>query len=127
MVCNLQHFRPLESAFALRVETFNEFTILVLLSLQMGLTDFVPDAATRNKISFAYMGVTIINICANLALNLGQSLNLSRKRILRWWYKRMAEQLRATQVEIWDDAKEQHAAKLAQKQEERKTRRERIY
>ena len=91
MVCNLQHFRPLESSFALRVETANECTVLVLLSLLLCLTDFVPDAATRNEIGFAYMGVSLTNICLNLALVLYQSLKMSYKRILRWWYKRNAE------------------------------------
>ena len=64
----MQHFRPLESSFALRVETANECTVLVLLSLLLCLTDFVPDAAIRNEIGFAYMGVSLTNMCLNLAL-----------------------------------------------------------
>ena len=53
---------------------------------------------------------------------------MSRKRTLRWWYIRKAEQLKATQVEIMEEVEKKKAAKQAAKQarEERKERRPKI-
>ena len=113
VVCNLQHFRPLESPFALKVETANEYVILILLTLLTGLTDYVVDAETRNKIGLTYTGVSVTNIGLNLVIILGMSLNMTRKRILRWWHIRKAEQLKATQIQIWEETKVRKAKKEA--------------
>ena len=52
---------------------------------------------------------------------------MSRKRILRWWYKRIADELRDSQVNIMEKLKETEKKKQAQKaKEERKERRPKI-
>ena len=88
MVIFLQWYLPLESKFASHVETFNEFTMLMLTYLLMCFTDFVPDALMRSTLGLAYISVNFSNIGFHVFLMLGTSLlqvktNCRRKMIRR--------------------------------------------
>ena len=88
MVIFLQWYLPLESKFASHVETFNEFTMLMLTYLLMCFTDFVPDAHMRSDVGLAYVSVNFSNIGFHVFIMLGTSLlqvktNCRRKMIRR--------------------------------------------
>ena len=88
MVIFLQWYLPLESRFASHVETFNEFTMLMLTYLLMCFSDFVPDTQMRSDIGLAYVSVNFSNIGFHVFLMLGTSIlqvktNCRRKMMRR--------------------------------------------
>ena len=57
MLVFLNHGRPLETNFALKIETMNECSILMILYLLLCFSEFQPDVETRNTLGFAYIGL----------------------------------------------------------------------
>ena len=57
MIIILQWFKPLDSNWAIWVETVNEYTTFVLLILMMCMSDFVPDLFVKHDIGTVYITV----------------------------------------------------------------------
>ena len=66
MIIMLQWFKPLDSNWAVWVETVNEYTTLILLILLMCMTNFLPDLNVKHEIGTVY----IVIICIFLTFHL---------------------------------------------------------
>ena len=80
--------KPLESRSALKKQTFDECTYLVLIYLLMCFTNFVPDPENRSKIGNAYISVMIVNIGVHLIILIGSTILSFRLKIKRCFARR---------------------------------------
>ena len=68
MIIYLVHVEPLETPFAIKMEVFNECTILVLLYGLMLFTPYVPDPMVRYRLGWVYIVVALTNIFIHVCL-----------------------------------------------------------
>lgn len=78
-----QRYRPHDSLTALRIESFNEVTVIALNDLLYCFTDFVPRAQQRSELGFWYIGAVFVNLAVHLALLIYSSLIALRRLVLR--------------------------------------------
>ena len=71
MIIFIQWYAPYESKYANNMETFNEFTIVLLNYLLMCFSDFVPSASTRHDIGFFYISIGLGNISVHVLIIIG--------------------------------------------------------
>ena len=60
------HFRPLTSNLENILDMLNEYTILLLYSIVITQTDFVPEMASKNVMGWLIIAIISINIVLNL-------------------------------------------------------------
>ena len=60
MIIILQWFNPLNSRLEVNMETFNEYTTLVIIILLMCMTDFVLDVNMRHSLGKVYIAVICV-------------------------------------------------------------------
>ena len=83
MIIILQWFNPLNSRLEVNMETFNEYTTLVIIILLMCMTDFVLDVNTRHSLGKVYIAVICVFGLVHIIPMLWRSarrLQLSMKR-----------------------------------------------
>lgn len=68
------HFRPLDSLYSLRMESFNEVTLIMLNNILVAFTDFMPSSEDRNQIGVYYMLIIFTNIGVHFFLLIKQSI-----------------------------------------------------
>ena len=77
MIIILQWFNPLKSRLAVNMETFNEYTTLIIIILFMCMTDFVLDLNMRHTLGKVY----IVVVCVFGLVHIGPMLWRSVKRL----------------------------------------------
>ena len=83
MIIILQWFNPLKSRLDVNMETFNEYTTLVIIILLMCMTNFVPDLNMRHSLGKVYIAVICVFGLVHILPMLwrsGKRLQLSLKR-----------------------------------------------
>ena len=94
MVIYLQTARPLESGFFIKMETFNECTLLALTYLLMCFTDFVPAAETRSDLGLVYIAISLSNMAVHLAFLVAASILLAKAACKTRKLKKQKEKIR---------------------------------
>ena len=95
MVIYLYHVKPLESPFAIKMEVFNECTLVCLSYGLMLFTDFVPDPEVRYTIGWYYMTGSLGNIAVHLCFLIHASYKLIRRKVRKKLYIRSRVQAHA--------------------------------
>ena len=80
----LMWFKPLNSIWNVKMETFNEYTSVVIIILFMCMSDFVPDLDMKHTIGKVYIAVIVLFVVVHIAPMLWtrvKRLQLSMKRL----------------------------------------------
>lgn len=81
------HFKPLESLHSLRMESFNEVTVIVLNDFMICFTDVVPSSQERNDIGFIYIAVIFVNLAVHLFLLLVATAVNGKKQVKKCYLR----------------------------------------
>lgn len=74
MISIYWNFKPLDTVRSLWIESFNEATVILLNTLLVCFTDYVPSGEDRNEIGFFYLAVIFVNIGVHLTLLIASTI-----------------------------------------------------
>lgn len=100
MIIYLLHAWPLQTPFAVKMEVFNECTIVVLLYGLMCFTDFVPDPMVRYRIGWCYIVVALGNIFVHLCILAFGTGKVIKNKLKAWCCKSQKVDQRITNRSI---------------------------
>lgn len=77
-----------------RMQFFNEYTILVVNTLELSLTDLISSGTIKSGIGLVIIYITAFNIAINITHMLFQLFHAIKKHVLRQYWKRQYEKKR---------------------------------
>ena len=83
LIIYLTYFKPLDSLFQNRMETFNECTCIFLMYHLMCFSDFVPSAATRSALGISFITFIFFNVSVHLYFMLKDCYYKLKKKIMQ--------------------------------------------
>ena len=82
----LMWFKPLNCIWDVRMETFNEYTSVVIIILFLCMTDFVPDLEMKHEIGNIFIAVIVLFVLVHIVPMLWtrvKRLQLQMKRLYK--------------------------------------------
>ena len=99
LIIVIQWARPFNSAFATKIETFNECTNMVILYILMLFSDFVGDLETRSNLGNVYIGLIIAFSSVHLWFLFSDSIKKLYLKVKAICHSRKLKKVKRTKID----------------------------